>query len=94
MLRPPASWDTFAFNAAGLAGQTVRLVLDPVMGRQDAVDLARVGESEQVAAGMRLVRGAARRAVGLPAGALLTASAGTLRAAHGPLPRRLGRVDA
>ena len=75
-LRPSASWDTFAFNAAGLAGQSVRLVLDPVMGRQDAVDLARVGESEQVAAGMRHVRGAARRAVGLPAGALLTASAG------------------
>jgi hypothetical protein len=75
-LRPSASWDTFAFNAAGLAGQSVRLVLDPVMGRQDAVDLARVGESEQVAAGMRLVRGAARRAVGLPAGALLTASGG------------------
>ena len=75
-LRPSASWDTFAFNAAGLTGQTVRLVLDPVMGRQDAVDLARVGESEQVAAGMTLVRGAARRAVGLPAGALLTAGAG------------------
>jgi hypothetical protein len=75
-LRPSASWDTFAFNAAGLTGQSVRLVLDPVMGREDAVDLARVGESEQVAAGMRLVRGAARRAVGLPAGALLTASGG------------------
>jgi len=75
-LRPSASWDTFAFNAAGLRGQPVRLVLDPVMGRQDAVDLARVGESEQVAAGMTLVRGAARRAVGLPAGALLTAGAG------------------
>ena len=75
-LRPSASWDTFAFNAVALAGQEVRLVLDPVMGRQDAVDLARVGESEQVAAGMRLVRGAARRAAGLPAGALLTAGAG------------------
>jgi hypothetical protein len=75
-LRPTASWDTFAFNAAGLTGQSVRLVLDPVMGRLDAVDLARVGESEQVAAGMQLVRGAARRAVGLPAGALLTAGAG------------------
>ena len=75
-LRPTASWDTFAFNAAGLGGQRVRLVLDPVMGRQDAVDLARVGESEQVAAGMTLARGAARRAVGLPAGALLTAGAG------------------
>ena len=75
-LRPSASWDTFAYNTAGLNGQTVRLMLDPVMGRQDAVDLARVGESEQVAAGMRLVRGAARRAVGAPAGALLTASAG------------------
>lgn len=75
-IRPPASWDTFAFNAAGLLGQSVRLVLDPVMGREDAVDLARVGESEQVAGGMTLVRGAARRAVGLPAGALLTASPG------------------
>jgi hypothetical protein len=75
-LRPNASWDTFAFNATGLGGQNVRLVLDPVMGRQDAVDLARVGESEQVAAGMTLVRGAARRASGLPAGALLTAGAG------------------
>jgi hypothetical protein len=75
-LRPSASWDTFAFNTAGLSGQTVQLVLDPVMGRQDAVDLARVGESEQVAGGMTLVRGAARRAVGLPAGALLTAGAG------------------
>jgi hypothetical protein len=75
-LRPSASWDTFAFNAVALKGQTVRLVLDPVMGRQDAVDLARVGESEQVAGGMTLVRGAARRAVGLPAGALLTASPG------------------
>jgi hypothetical protein len=75
-LRPSASWDTFAFNAAGLGGQPVQLVLDPVMGRQDAVDLARVGESEQVAGGMTLVRGAARRAVGLPAGALLTAGAG------------------
>jgi hypothetical protein len=75
-LRPSSSWDTFAFNAAGLTGQDVRLVLDPVMGRQDAVDLARVGESEQVAAGMRLLRGAARRATGLPAGALLTASSG------------------
>jgi hypothetical protein len=75
-LRPTVSWDTFAFNAAGLGGQRVRLVLDPVMGRQDAVDLARVGESEQVAAGMTLARGAARRAVGLPAGALLTAGAG------------------
>ncbi len=75
-LRPSASWDTYAYNAAGLAGQKVRIVLDPVMGRQDAVDLARVGESEQVASGMRLVRGAARRAVGAPAGALLTASAG------------------
>ncbi len=75
-LRPSASWDTYAYNAAGLAGQKVRLVLDPVMGRQDAVDLARVGESEQVASGMTLVRGAARRAVGAPAGALLTASAG------------------
>ena len=58
-LRPTASWDTFAFNSAGLGGQSVRLVLDPVMGRTDAVDLARVGESEQVAAGMTLVRGAA-----------------------------------
>ena len=76
VLRPTASWDTFAFNAAGLTGRNVRLVLDPVMGRSDAVDLARVGESEQVAAGMRLVRGAARRATGLPAGALLTAGAG------------------
>ena len=75
-LRPSASWDTFAFNAAGFTGQTVRLVLDPVMGREDAVDLARVGESEQVAAGMTLVRGAARRAAGLPAGALLTAAGG------------------
>jgi hypothetical protein len=75
-LRPSASWDTYAFNAAGLTGQKVRIVLDPVMGRQDALDLARVGESEQVAAGMRLVRGAARRAVGAPAGALLTASSG------------------
>ena len=75
-LQPSASWDTFAFNAAGLSGQKVRLVLDPVMGRTDAVDLARVGESEQVAAGMTLVRGAARRAAGLPAGALLTASPG------------------
>jgi hypothetical protein len=75
-LRPSASWDTFAFNAVGLAGQDVRLVLDPVMARQDAVDLARVGESEQVAADMTLVRGAARRATGLPAGALLTAAPG------------------
>jgi hypothetical protein len=75
-LRPTASWDTFAFNASGLTGRNVRLLLDPVMGRADAVDLARVGESEQVAAGMRLVRGAARRATGLPAGALLTAGAG------------------
>ncbi|MDX6628643.1 MAG: hypothetical protein QOH00_889 [Gaiellales bacterium] len=75
-LRPSASWDTFAFNAAGFTGQTVRLLLDPVMGRQDALDLARVGESEQVAGGMTLVRGAARRAGGLPAGALLTAGAG------------------
>ena len=75
-LRPSASWDTYAYNIAGLAGQKVRLMLDPVMGRQDAVDLARVGESEQVASGMTLVRGAARRAVGAPAGALLTASAG------------------
>jgi hypothetical protein len=75
-LRPSASWDSFAFNAQGLAGQSVRLVLDPVMGRQDAVDLARVGESEQVAGGMTLVRGAARRAAGLPAGALLTAGPG------------------
>ena len=75
-LRPSASWDTFAFNAAGLTGQRVRLVLDPVMGRTDAVDLARVGESEQVAPGMRLLRGSARRALGRPAGALLTASAG------------------
>jgi hypothetical protein len=76
VLRPTASWDTFAFNAAGLTGRSVRLLLDPVMGRTDAVDLARVGESEQVAAGMRLVRGAARRATGLPAGALLTAGTG------------------
>ena len=75
-LRPTASWDTFAFNSSGLGGQTVRLVLDPVMGRTDAVDFARVGESEQVAARMTLVRGAARRAAGLPAGALLTAGAG------------------
>jgi hypothetical protein len=75
-LRPTPSWETFAFNTAGLTGQSVRLVLDPVMARLDAVDLARVGESEQVAAGMRLVRGAARRAVGLPAGALLTAGPG------------------
>ena len=75
-LQPTASWGTFAFNATGLAGQTVRLVLDPVMARQDAIDLARVGESEQIAAGMTLVRGAARRATGAPAGALLTASAG------------------
>jgi hypothetical protein len=75
-LRPSASWDTFAFNAAGFAGQSVRLLLDPVMGRLDAIDLARVGESEQVAAGMRLVRGAARRAAGLPAGALLTTGGG------------------
>ncbi len=76
VLRPKASWDTFAFNAAGLAGRSVRLLLDPVMGRADAVDVARVGESEQVAAGMRLIRGAARRATGLPAGALLMAGAG------------------
>jgi hypothetical protein len=75
-VRPGASWDAFAFNAAALAGTTVRIVVDPVMGRQDAVDLARVGESEQVAAGMRLVHGAARRAIGLPAGALLTAGPG------------------
>jgi hypothetical protein len=75
-LVPTASWDTYAFNAAGLAGQSVRLVLDPVMARQDAIDLARVGESEQVAAGMTFVRGAARRAIGPPAGALLTASPG------------------
>ena len=75
-LRPSASWDTFAFNAAGLGGQTVRLVLDPVMGRRTPSIFARVGESEQVAAGMTLVRGAARRAAGLPAGALLTAGAG------------------
>ena len=75
-LRPKASWDTFAFNIAGLTGRNVRLVLDPVMAHSDAVDLARVGESEQVAAGMRLVRGAARRATGLPAGALLTAGPG------------------
>jgi hypothetical protein len=75
-LRPSSSWDTFAFNAAALTGQTVRLALDPVMGRQDAVDLARVGESEQVASGMTFVKGAARRATGLPAGALLTAGPG------------------
>jgi hypothetical protein len=75
-LDPTASWDTFAFNVAGLTGQSVRLLLDPVMGRQDAVDLARVGESEQVVAGMTLVRGAARRATGPPAGALLTAAGG------------------
>jgi hypothetical protein len=75
-LAPTSSWDTYAFNAAGLAGQSVRLVLDPVMARQDAIDLARVGESEQVAAGMTLVHGAARRATGPPAGALLTASPG------------------
>jgi len=37
-----------------------------------------VGESEQVAGGMTLVRGAARRATGLPAGALLTAASGPL----------------
>ncbi|MDX6596605.1 MAG: hypothetical protein QOE87_492 [Gaiellales bacterium] len=77
-LRPKTSWDTFAFNAAGLAGQSVRLVLDPVMAHDDAVDLARVGESEQVAAGIRLVRGAARRSTGPPAGALLTADSGPL----------------
>ena len=53
------------------------------MGRSDAVDLARVGESEQVAAGMRLVRGAARRATGLPAGALLTAGPGRSSCAPG-----------
>jgi hypothetical protein len=75
-LNPTASWDTYAFNAAGLTGESVRLLLDPVMGRTDAVDLARVGESEQVAAGMTLVRGAARRATGPPAGALLTAGGG------------------
>jgi hypothetical protein len=75
-LRPSASWDTYAFNAAGLTGQKIRLVLDPVMGRTDAIDLARVGENEEVAPGMTFVQGAARRAVGAPAGALLTASAG------------------
>jgi len=75
-LDPTPSWDTFAFNATGLTGQSVRLLLDPVMGRQDAVDLARVGESEQVAAGVTLVRGAARRGTGPPAGALLTAAGG------------------
>jgi hypothetical protein len=75
-LLPTPSWDTYAFNAAGLGGQDVRLLLDPVMGRQEAVDLARVGESEQVAAGMTLVRGSARRAMGPPAGALLTAGEG------------------
>ena len=91
---PTASWDTFAFNAAGLGRTAVRLVLDPVMGRQDAVDLARVGESEQVAAGMTLVRGAARRATGPPAGALLTAGGGPFelrtRAVHArrATPRR------
>ena len=29
-LRPTASWDTFAFNSAGLGGQTVRLMLDQI----------------------------------------------------------------
>jgi hypothetical protein len=75
-LAPSASWGTYAFNASGLGGQEVRLLLDPVMGRADAIDLARVGEGEQVAPGMTLVRGAARRAAGPPAGALLTASGG------------------
>jgi hypothetical protein len=83
-LMPSASWATYAFNAAGLGGQQVRLLLDPVMGHADAVDLARVGEGEQVAAGMTLVRGAARRAAGPPAGALLTASGG-------PFELRTGR---
>ena len=81
-LRPTASWDTFAFNAAGLAGRDVRLMLDPVMGRADAVDLARVGESEQVAAGMRLVRGAARRAVGAAGGRAADGRRRPVRAAH------------
>jgi hypothetical protein len=75
---PSASWGTYAFNAGGLGGQEVRLLLDPVMGHQDAVDLARVGEGEEVAAGMTLVRGAARRSTGPPAGALLTAAGGPL----------------
>jgi hypothetical protein len=87
-LTPTASWDTFAFNATGLGGQIVRLLLDPVMGHTDAVDLARVGETEQVAPGMTLVRGAARRATGPPAGALLTVGGGPfqLRTALFSLP--------
>ena len=94
-LRPTASWDTFAFNAAGLTGQDVRLVLDPVMGRAGR-RRSRARGGERAGRGRHaLVRGAARRAGGLPAGALLTASAGPfeLRTGAFRVARRRGHRE-
>ena len=88
-LEPGRTWKTFPLSARGVAGAMIQLVLDPVMGRTDALDLAKVGETGVVAPALTLARGVAERIHRGPGAAQLSLGVGPFSARTAPfrIPR-------
>ena len=60
-IAPGRTWKTYPLGARSIAGTALQLVLDPVMARTDALDLANPGESGVVAPGLAIAQGSAER---------------------------------
>ena len=91
-LTPGRTWKTFPLSARGVAGSAIALVLDPVMGRTDALDLAKVGQTGIVAPALTLARGVAERIHRGPGAAQLSLGSGPFSAATTPFRMPLDAV--
>ena len=78
-VEPGVSWSTRQVNALAVAGRTVRLTLDPVMGFGEGIDVAAPGRAVQVAPAFTLLAGAGVRSLQGPGSPMLVAAAGPLR---------------
>jgi hypothetical protein len=77
-LEPGKSWAAASVNARALAGRRVRLVLDPVIGLGDGIDVTLAGRPEVPAPQFTLSGGSVLRSHGSPAGTFLAAQPGPL----------------
>ena len=85
-LAPGRTWKTFPLSVRVVAGASIELLLDPVMGRTDALDLAEVGQTGVVAPALTLARGVAERIHRGPGSAQLSLGSGPFRARTTPFP--------
>ena len=83
-LAPGRTWKTFPLSARAIAGASIELVLDPVMGRTDALDLDDIGLSGIVAPALTLAQGVAERIHRGPGTAQLSLGSGPFSARTAP----------